>query len=99
MNKTITKQLFKEIKKCLDRPILMKPSVTYVANKYNYSTGTISIINNSKNYKDYKKRVKRYRMNWLNSHMEMTAGISEERKRAIKEIEDFNNEWFFGGEE
>lgn len=96
MNKKITEERFNEIKKFLNTPILIKPSIRYVADEFGYSSGAISLINRFDTYKKYKEwqsqHIKRYLDNeWMR--------MSEERKSAVEEIAKFNNEWFFGGEE
>jgi hypothetical protein len=89
MNKKITEERFNEIKKFLNTPIVIKPSIKYVADEFGYSSGTISLINRFDTYKKYKewqsRHIKRYLDNeWIR--------MPEERKSAVEEIAKFNNE-------
>jgi hypothetical protein len=100
MNRKITEERFEEIKKFLNTPILVKPSVSYVADEFGYSSGTIAAINRFDSYKEYRdwqhKRQNEYSKRYLANEMAM---IAQERELAAEEIDKFNNEWFFGDEE
>lgn len=89
MRKKINKDRFQEIKKFLNTPILVKPSISYVADVFGYSSGTISAINKYDNYESYKTRQAK---DCLASEIAM---VSKERAAAIKEFQKFNDEWFF----
>ena len=54
MSRKITKERFEEIKNFLNTPILVKPSIRYVADEFGYSSGTIALINRFDTYKEYK---------------------------------------------
>lgn len=100
MSRKITEERFQEIKKFLNTPILVKPSVRYTADKLGYSNGTISTINRSNNYKEYKNWQKQRQNEHVKDYLaDEMAMIAEERRLAVEEINKFNNEWFFGGEE
>lgn len=96
MKKVITENIFNEIKTFLNKPILVKPSIKYTAKQFGYNSGTISLINRFNTYKDYKDWQKQHIQRYLDNEF---IRIAEERQAAMKEIHDFNNEWFFGGEE
>lgn len=92
--KKITEQEFDRIKKILNTEILVKPSIHQVARQTGYISSTISRINKSKTFDEYK----RYQLDHMKRYLDFEIQtISEERERAKKEIEDFNNEWYFGG--
>lgn len=96
MNRKITKERFNEIKKFLNTPILVKPPIRYVADEFGYSSGTISLINRFNTFEEYNK----YSMTRANRDLENELlFIKQEQEKAKIDIEKFNNEWFFGGEE
>ena len=96
MNRKITRERFWEIKEFLNTPILVKPSVRYVADEFGYSSGTIAQINRFDTFEEYKKyqveRLKQYDSEFINNDMNYAKS---ERERAKEEIERFNNEWYF----
>lgn len=96
MSGKITQKKFNEIKKFLNTPILAKPPIRYVAEEFGYSSGTISLINRFNTFEEYKK----YQTTRVNRDLanEMLF-IKQEQEKAKIDIEKFNNEWFFGGEE
>lgn len=100
MNRKITRERFDNIKKFLNTPILAKPSIRYVADEFGYSSGTIAQINRFDTFEEYKKyqmeRIKQYDKDFLENDMRF---IKQEQEKAKIDIEKFNNEWFFGGEE
>lgn len=98
--KKITKERFGMIKNFLETPILVKPSIRYVAEYFGYSSGTITQINRFDNFGEYKKyqteRQNQYTRNYLENELNFQKAEAEATKQAF---DDFNNEWFFGGEE
>lgn len=94
MNRKITEERFNEIKEFLNTPILVKPSVVYVAENFGYSTGTIAQINRFDSYKEYKDWQHQAQKRHIENEMNL---LSKEGREARKEIENFNNEWFFRG--
>lgn len=99
MTRKITEQRFNEIKEFLDTPILVKPPIRYVAKSFGYSPGTIARINRfntHKEYQDYEReRQKKYTKDYLENEMNFLKAEVEQQK---KEIEKFNNEWYFQNE-
>lgn len=99
MTRKITEQRFNEIKEFLDTPILVKPPIRYVADHFGYSSGTITKINRfntHKEYQDYEReRQKKYINDYLENAMNASKAEAEQQK---KEIEEFNNEWYFQNE-
>ena len=100
MTRKISEQRFNEIKEFLDTPILVKPSIRYVAENFGYSSGTIAKINRFNIYKEYKdyerERMKKYTINdYLENEINALKAEAEQQKR---EIEEFNNEWYFQNE-
>lgn len=65
MNRKITEERFNEIKKFLDTPILMRPTGSFAAEEFGYSTGTIALINRSETYEQYKKYQKEHNDRYL----------------------------------
>lgn len=99
MNRKITEQRFNEIKEFLDTPILVKPPIRYVAESFGYSSGTIAKINRFNTHKEYldyeRERQKKYTNDYLENEMNFSKAEAEQQK---KEIEEFNNEWYFKNE-
>lgn len=93
MSRAINQEMFDDIKKCLDTPLLVKPSVRYVAKKFGYSSSTLSRIKNARDFKEYKSRARYYNcIRYIDGDLDM---LKREAEKAKKEIEDFNNEWYF----
>lgn len=65
MNRKITEERFNEIKEFLDTPILMRPTGSFAADHFGYSTGTIALINRSESYEQYKKYQKEHNDRYL----------------------------------
>lgn len=96
MSRKITQEKFNEIKKFLNTPILTKPTIRYAAEEFGYSSGTIALINRFNTFEEYKKKQTEYYKQFLENEMRF---IKQEQEKAKMDIEKFNNEWFFGGEE
>lgn len=92
MSKVITEERFDDIKKFLNTPVLTKPSLSYAADEFGYSRGTISLINRFDSFEEYKDWRKNSYKEYLANQM---ALIAEERKLVRAEIDKFNNEWYF----
>ena len=92
MSKKITRERFDEIKKVLNTPILVKPTIRYVADEFCYSSGTISQINRFDTFEEYKKYQKYHMKRMIENDMRF---IKQEQEKAKIGIEKFNNEWFF----
>lgn len=100
MSRKITRERFDMIKSFLETPILVKPSIRYVAECFGYSTGTISQINRFDNFEDYKKYQTESQNQYIRNYLENELSFQKAEAEAIKkEFDDFNNQWFFGGEE
>lgn len=88
----ITEERFNEIKKFLNTPVEILPSISYVAESFGYSSGTISRINQCETFAQYKQ-----------SQLEALGrradnGVRPKKykpKRAKNVYEEFNDEWFF----
>lgn len=92
MSRKITEQKFNEIKEFLNTPILVKPPIRYVADRFGYSSSTVSLINRFNTYKEYQNR-------YLNDYIQNEINASKaEAEQIKKEIEEFNNEWYFQNE-
>lgn len=96
MSRKITSDRFCKIKKFLNTPILVNPPIRYVADKFGYSSGTVSQINRFDTFEEYKKyqteKIKQYNSDFLANEMNYAKS---ERERAKKEIDKFNSEWYF----
>ena len=66
----ITEEKFNEIKRFLATDILVKPSVRYAAEEFGYSSGTVSCINNCKDYREYRMKQERYRSDFAKRRKE-----------------------------
>ena len=99
MSRKITRERFDRIKNFLDTPVRVKPSIRYVAECFGYSSGTIAQINRFDNFKEYKKyqteRQNQYSRNYLENELNFQKSEAEANKKVF---DDFNSEWFFGGE-
>jgi hypothetical protein len=84
MNRKITEEKFNEIKKFLNTPILAKPAITYVAEEFGYSSGTIALINRFNTFEEYKKyrteRLKQYGRDFLENEMRFIKQEQEKTK-------------------
>lgn len=100
MSRKITRKRFDSIKNFLETPICVKPSITYVAESFGYSSGTIALINRFDNFEEYKKYQTERQNQFIRDHLENELNFQKaEAEAAKKEIDGFNSEWFFGGEE
>lgn len=100
MSRKITKERFDRIKDFLDTPICVKPSISYVAECFGYSTGTISLINRFDNFEEYKKYQTERQNQYTRGYLENELNFQKaEIKGAKKAFDDFNSEWFFRDEE
>lgn len=88
----ITEERFNEIKKFLNTPVKILPSIRYVAESFGYSSGTISRINQCDTFAQYKQ----YQLEALGRRVDNDIRATRHRaKRAKSVYEEFNDEWFF----
>jgi hypothetical protein len=94
MNRKMTEERFGEMKAYLSTPVRIYPSVRMTALQFGCSAATVSLVKNSKDFEEYKK--KRTRISSRRGKIYIPAPMSlRERENAKREIEEFNNEWFF----
>lgn len=94
MNRKMTEKRFGEMKAYLSTPVRIYPSLRRTALQFGCSSATVSLVKNSKDFEEYKK--KRARISSRGGKIYVPMPMSSiERERAKREIEEFNNEWFF----
>lgn len=100
MNRKMTEERFREVKAYLSTPVRIYPSLRRTALQFGCSSATVSLVKNSKDFEEYKKKQaqmsRRYykQSRWGKTYIPAPMG-SIERENAKREIEEFNNEWFF----
>lgn len=88
--KKIDKKLFSEIKDSLTKKvaIYVEPSCSLLAKKYGVSSSTVCKIKNSDTFEEYLNHDTRVML-------DECISVPEERQRAVEEVNEFNDEWFF----
>lgn len=87
--KKITEEQYNVIKKAIDTPVLVKPSLRMVAESLGYSIGTVLLAANTNGFEEYSKARNRKP---IESDWFYYDSIRVKNKKAY---DDFNNEWFF----
>lgn len=90
MNRKMTEERFGEMKAYLSTPVRIYPSLRRTALQFGCSSATVSLVKNSKDFEEYKKKQAQISSKRIPSSIDLS-----ERERAKREIEEFNNEWFF----
>lgn len=94
MNRKMTEERFGEMKAYLSTPVRIYPSLRRTAIQFGCSSATVSLVKNSKDFEEYKE--KRTRISAGGGKIYVPAPMSLiERENVKREIEEFNNEWFF----
>ena len=95
MSKPIEEKIYVEVKKAACTPVIIKcyPTGIELAKRFGIAPSTAYRILKAKSYKEYliypcKRRI------------ELDISDTQNEAQRVKQVfDDFNNEWFFGGEE
>lgn len=95
MSRPIGEKLYEEVKKAACRPVLIKtyPTGVELAKLFEIAPSTVYRILKTKSYKEYLSYPykRRLELDFIDTQ--------NESQRQKQVFDDFNNEWFFGGED
>lgn len=95
MSRPIKEDIYVKVKKAACRPVVKKtyPSKVELAKLFEIAPSTVYRILKAKSYEEYLSYPHKRRLELDFSDAQAEA------QRAKQAFDDFNNEWFFGGEE